>query len=405
MTTKINTGVGWGRNSRYLVWMAALGLLLTMAACSEDEDSSNIGNFSPGNGQTEQDVGTEDVEDEVDADDVEVDAPQPEDVGDDADPPPEDAGEEEDVEPVEPDPEPCEPIIELGTLTEDVQTVTFEFEDYEDWSTTTCENTLGGSEAVIEFRLADIGTAFAEPNTPVAMGVRQGDCADPEDEHFCSEGEFSEGLPQGLDFFMVVERLPDTEEGPVEIDFWLEGVEDCEEDIGESICIDDQVIEACNITGASPDVPRRYQADCPTSCSGDRCVGDTCENPLQVSASTHIEGSTLGLFDEHDSAEVDSCSEEEGGLETLGRDLMIELQDLTPDHQVDVDFSHNFGDPAVILVKEECGSSAACLETWKGEGEWTFEPPSEGNFFLIVDARWGWDVEGTFELSIDIEEP
>lgn len=385
--------------SKWRPTFVALVMVLALTACSEDPDP--VGNHQNFGTNTGQDTGHDDTG-ELDAGD---DVGPGDDVEDDPDIGPDvaDGDVEEDVD--EEEVNPCGPVIDLGVLEDGVQTLIIDFDDWEDHLATTCPNAAGGNTAIFSFTLAEAGNLTVDPAEPVAIGFRSHNCVNDSAELLCEEdGPLDVNGVPGIQFFWVFEKLPDTPDTPFEVELHLRVDQQCPDEFGDAFCVDQEIVEVCNVTFTSPDIPFWLQGQCPLSCEDDRCVGDRCDNAVRISESTDFGGITLGLTDSLDSAEVASCEGPTGEeLTGIGRDFVVELEDLTTDHLVHVEMTHAHGSSAFILIKSTCSSEAECVEVWTGDGPWTFEPPADGNYFLIVDSELEW--EGEFELSIDIVEP
>ncbi len=395
--------------------MATMALLLlipllsALTACSDDPEPT--GNFHTGNGDDDDvsvdagaDIGVEDVTPDADigVEDVtpDADVAAPEEVeidtGADAEPDVDD----EELPPVDG----CAEAINLGELEPfEEQTVTIDFDEWGNQTSVSCDNAVEDSnEAVLAFRLPDDGVVTIDSEQPLAMGLRVDDCYASGDG-LCREEGINVSLQANLYFFVVIEKLPATGEGEIELEIFYRDYPPCDASEHEPSCVDDEAVETCQTTFNSPDIERIYHAVCPMGCYNDRCVGDTCDAPIAVDASMTLQGGTLGYYNEMNSYEPTGCEHPEAEeLQMGGREFVVELADLTADQEVTIEWSHSHNHFAVLQIKEECDVGASCLMSALDEDVTTFYPPEDGNYFLIFDSSQ--QMEASFDVAIDIEE-
>lgn len=289
---------------------------------------------------------------------------------------------------------------DLGQLEDGTETVTIDFNRWLDTVSTGCDGVVDDSpDAIFGFTLSDEGMIMFEPDAPVAMGLRLHDCMDVSDELVCADDTYGRILPGREQFFLVVEQLPDSPD-EIELQFDFHAFHPCDPDEFQSQCVDDQSIQACTTSATSPDIPRQLVIPCPDGCSGERCDGDSCDNPLAVSASTTLSGITAGLGDDIDSTDEPGCMPDGATGSLDGRDLVVRLEGLAAGDSVTIDLESTHGDAAALQIMSSCGSDVACLDAWRGEGQFSFEPDADGDYYLVMDSEF--PHEAGFELGIDM---
>lgn len=385
-------------------------MICAWAGCSNDPDpgpdiipSANTGGKDTGSTSDSGDADVEDVGGDADAarDTLDDSGGGDADVGElggDADADADENGDGGDGDPVDPL---CGAVIELGDLSGGYdESFTLDFTQYEDRFSTSCTGVASGSEAVFAFRLVDPGNLHVSSDAPLAIELRVNSCRD-SDRLFCSEVIDVE-LNVGPKFYLVVEHLEGAAIDDAELQIRYESPEVCDE-VGLSECLDEETLRACNVRRSSPDIPRWGESECPTGCADDRCLGDSCAAPIVVEDEVDLVASHLVLFDQHNSFEVDNCGPNNTPGEFLmGRELVFELPNLTPEHRVVVETYHPV-ETFSLLFKESCDDEQVCLDQMVGEGPHIFEPPAEGTYYLFAETHS--DLEGSFEIRVEVQSP
>lgn len=316
----------------------------------------------------------------------------------------------------------CGPMLELGELQfgDDYQ-LELELADFDNILTTECGNGVGDSPAIVAFDtpLGETGTLQVTSDDDVAVDLRRGGCTDDSADHRCFVDDVAEIMDPGAGFYAIIESR-DGAQDELTVQFEFDEVQRCQDGEENTSVCDDATIEACQLIGASPDIWRWVTNHCPSgTCTGDRCQGDSCDDPIPVTSSFQWSGTNRGFFDEYnrineiddaqDAGEDPTCitDDEEGlpraALHTAGWEMVFELQDLEVGDQVDIDI--DFGgnpDNLTVLIQDSCDDEAACTEAWSSDDEMTFQAPDAGDFYLIVDTRYEFD--DYFEIEIDIND-
>ena len=333
----------------------------------------------------------------------------------------------------------CGPIIDVGELEIDgpPQIVELELNDFDNALSASCGESAGGDVAILEFETPFFvaATVDIEVDAPADIEVRPGSCsADPGPFSLgCSSGPFTEAVLSGQTHHVFVQPHDDaTEDLELEID--LEEMPDCYDEDGEPIsahtsCIDDDTALVCDYMIASADVPREYEFDCPTECGDDRCQGDHCDDPIVVSAGDSFEwtGFSRGFMNHHNSIEeVDAAIDDGqeptcllsdddedygmGGLGTMGRDIVVEVQELSQGDQIVVDIDHADPDAVIVFVKSDCANTAQCMDVWDGVGETTVDVSIEdgetdGDItrYVVFDGLYDQTYDGLYDISVGVQ--
>ena len=381
---------------RRLAMMVTAFGLIALVGCAEDPDANAP---SPSFGGDE-DAG-------VDAGDV---ADDPDDVG-----PQEDTGEngddngDDDNGDDDEIPDGCPSVHnfgELGELDGGTETESIEFDTWDGQELSTeCDDVVDGDElAMIRFETDEPGALTLEFSDPVAMDLRFGGCDDSAGQVLCGDQTFEDTeFPRSSSgVFSLVEPVGDTPLDSVELTVTFEPQPVCDMNTFEPTCVDDETINVCTFTSYSPDVERDIEVECPVGCEGERCVGDSCDNPIEVSAPMFVQATTRGLHNEFDSEGVESC-EVDGSTMTPGDDFVIELPDLSTDNEVSINLEHDHGTQAVVEIMSECAGQGECLEAWRGEEQQVFVPPESGDYYLVIGSEIALDADFQFLVEIDPE--
>ncbi len=429
---EVDTRQIFGGPNRWVALGAVL-LLCGLVACSEDPDPDN-NLLENGNNIDDPDVGIDaDADPDLDADtgpgedadtgpgeDADTGPGEDADTGDDAD-----AGDDADVDdgeveyPLEVD-GPCGPMIDLGELEWGEHELEVDLGYFDNDLDLECQGLGDDPAAVYRFTMpsTQTGVLAVSSDHDVAGEFRFGGCGDDADRYGCYDDDFEMTLQPGLTHFLVLKPLDGEEAAVLDVTLDLSEMPPCFDDEGLASCVDDSRIQACQFLQASPDIPRELTVECPTGqCSDDRCQGDSCANPIEVSSSFQWSGRNYGFFDTHNSmAEVLEASEnneeatclyiddDSGDIQTLntfGRELVFRLVDISEGDEVQIEVDFASPDKVVVLVKEECSDTSACLQTWYDYDQMTFVAPWDGDFYVIVDTMVEFD--GFFDISITVD--
>lgn len=391
---------------RQIPFVLLAASLLFVGACSDDPDPG--GDIIPRtNYQSGPDVDDGDIEDVGDVDEGDADDAEDVDQGDSGDA--DDAGDGDAHE--DPDENQgdsvCGAIIDLGVISGPYEeTFIVEFADADDRFRTTCEESEDGHpEVIFQYELEGDGNLSVSSAEEVILELRGDACVD-QQAVVCAVGELKDymGWPTQ---YLLVEKLNDDTPDQVQITIRYDQFNECEvSEIGDSACVDDERIRACDVTFAAPDIPNWLEFDCPAGCEDDRCTGDSCSAPIVVTES--IEFTTLQhiLHNEHNSLGVDQCGPSGGEGEDLeGRELVFALTDLASDSEVIISASQDsyyVGQQINLLFKEQCEDETICLDFHQGDGVYTFIPPAAGTYYLFVDLPM--DFDGETSISIEIRD-
>lgn len=284
---------------------------------------------------------------------------------------------------------PCGDVVSIGYLDEGARSVTLQIASGNNRVATRC---AGGArhEAVLALRIPDVGRLRVQPSVAAAVEFRHDPCDVDDRALVCTAGAFEREMAPGPLLYLVVEALDANFEGALtlEIDWQSQAI--CpREERGTSRCTGEQSVEICEVTFASIDVPRLYQANCSTPCVQGRCRGNSCANPMVVLDRVDVQGDYNALFDSHNSYEVASCGTNGiWGADTAGQDLVFEVLNASRGERIRVDLSRS-GNPHTVLIKSTCGSDTDCLalfENAEQSGEVVWEVPQAGTYFVIVDS-------------------
>ena len=394
---------------RWSLFIGMVALLLVISACTGDPDENNQNQIIP-----EHDVVDEDTPGDGDAD--VADAGPDADAGSGV----EDTGVDADVEEPEEDVEEidhCAPYVDLGLLGHGEYPVTIDFtQEPAQWSTR-CENESDGSSVMIAMELPTFSVVHVELDSALGVEMRFGDCGRATSRYMCDTDEFAIptgfGAPQG---YLILEALDDLVPDQVEVMVTVAQGPICEEDEGQSECVDADTARVCRVSVSSPDVPRWEEGQCARGCEEGQCLGDSCSAPLSMSSGEILTFNNLGLRDRHTEYEGVGCSlpggDDDNGLVLRGRELVIELTALVEGDQVGIDldvtglinWAHEpveLDGLVVATIKDDCAVESACLAVWDDfEDRFHFEVPADGDYLLVIESVNRFD--GQIEVAVEI---
>ncbi len=313
----------------------------------------------------------------------------------------------------------CGPVVDIGELSFGMHEVEIDVDDYgggvdEEIS---CETFSGNTFQILiklETPLAATGTFQAVLSNDVSMEVRTGDdCSRSGLNTSCQMAGFFEAyLGPGATHYVIMEKPQDPSGGMISWEFSYEQLESCPLDLlGTASCIDSNTsVESCDVIIESADIPRWTINQCPTEqCQNDRCIGNSCDQPIEVVDEFHWIGNNKGFSNTTTIAdEVMSVPDGEATCQdsevpdplvvTAGREMIFKLVDMQEGEEVTIEVDTNTNSN-LVLVKGDCASAAQCQEAWENRDEvLEFEAPDSGDFFVIIDSLY--DIDANYDISI-----
>ncbi len=266
---------------------------------------------------------------------------------------------------------------------------------------TGCAAEDASPEAVIRFEVAQAAVihvntdrAFEDIPIPVmAREIRQGSCVSQDAAVECTINPLSVEVQPGEEYYLVLEANQgiDINEFVVE----LEVQELACSPAGQRVCEDGEVT-LC-FAGMEERVSR-----CADACDGDgeNCLGDSCANPIEVTASQTFTGDFGAYRNEFDFSDSLSCSTEgTTGVNSPGRDVVFRLPGLTAGDTVEVD-KGDLG-AAVIGLMSSCSQTPTCVVGDTTTGVLTWTVTSDGDYYVVISPRTSASGEFTYSISID----
>ena len=309
----------------------------------------------------------------------------------------------------------CQAPNQLGAL-EGGQTMTVSGSPAAQPSTeeTSCTLTESGN-AVWEFETdvplqIDVGIDAMESDELLVAEVRQEDCSDPEAliegqacDNLNHDGtSFSFTVGGGSTYYLIVEgrstMVPadfDLELSTTDLMCYPEGSWRCDPDE------DDIILECDDGLAENPET-------CGSGCEDDACLGDTCENAIEVTDSVTIEGNTRPFNNTFDFESFPECTTEgaagvgtgDTGPVTDGRDMVFYLPGLESGQVVVADTSETDQRNYFGVVEECDATNISCVyaESFDQTMEWQVE--ESGDYYVIVTRNT--INSGDFVYSIEI---
>ena len=306
----------------------------------------------------------------------------------------------------------CQSPEGLGTFSGDEsRTVTATPGDQPSTERTECSNVDSGN-AVFEFTAEDpmdvhIQLTDQADDAQLVLEVRQGSCSDDDaviaqpgcDNIYNHEDStYSFDAEAGETYYIIVEGRDVTSPGEFTLDIETDelvcapkGAWTCHPDDDDTIVECDRGVE-------------EIEKPCGYGCEDDACLGDTCENAIEVTAGITVEGHTRPYTNTFDFQPHPECSTEgatgtEGPLSD-GRDMVFFLPGLEAGQMVIADGSDTPQLNYFGVVQECDAANIACIhgESLNQVMEW--EVPESGDYYVIINRNTS--NAGDFKYSIDI---
>ncbi len=293
----------------------------------------------------------------------------------------------------------CEEPQDVGTL--DVATshsFSGSTAEYADSLLTACGGTAerSGPDYAFQFQVSETATATATLTTTAAIDfvieVRGDECDGEDVGLLCSDSADVQFLVEaGRTYFVVVEPGSGIDRGDFDLALEFSAGPACTP-VGGATC-DAGEVTRCRANG-------EVVSSCADACSGDGCLGDTCEAPIVVSGSMTFSGDAQAYTNSVDFDDQPTCSTNGDGIASIGSEVVLSLPGLTAGQTVTVDGSTDDVDQA-IFVQQTCGDSAECLAAVDLGDRLTFDVTADGDYFVVVDRL---DVQDKpFNFTVDIQ--
>ncbi len=278
----------------------------------------------------------------------------------------------------------CRRAVDLGLLVAG-QAVWSEVEVRDDegsWLETGCAADGSGAEAVFRLQVGEpmrlsFEVVEAEGFDGV-MELRAGACGQAGEVQFCSDGESQVFVAEaGVEYFLVVESRSGGEVGTLGLRVQAE----------RAVCAPAGAwrCEEASRVQCFGGVEERIFA-CAGGCEEGMCLGDRCENALEVKASATFVGQTAGYSNAFDFSEQPSCSSSGAvGMRTAGQDVVFALPDLRAGQTVFVDALTRDVNDNVIAVLNSCNVQAGCVAASSSGDQLVWEVVEDGDYYVVID--------------------
>ena len=306
----------------------------------------------------------------------------------------------------------CQAPSSLGTLggDEEIQ-LTATPGEQPSTARTECSNVDSGN-AVFEFEAevpmdVDIWLSDQADDSQLVLEVRKGSCDEEEaviDQPGC-DNIYQDDLPTysfdaeaGETYYIIVEGRDTTSPGEFTLDIETDellcapkGAWTCHPDEEDVIVECDRGVE-------------EIEKPCGAGCEDDACIGDTCENALEVTAPMTIEGHTRPYtntfeFQPHPECSSEGATGTEGPLSD-GRDMVFFLPGLEAGQIVIADASDSPQLNYFGVVQECDAANIACIHGESLDQTMEWEVPESGDYYVIITRNTS--NAGDFTYSIDI---
>lgn len=303
----------------------------------------------------------------------------------------------------------CDAASDLGTLehgSSNTLTASGSFDGARDGLETTCASTSDAPERIYTFEVAkssqiEVSTDF-QGSFDAKLEFRQGECELGEDgleeNEQCLDSGRSFYAPAGSTWFLVVERDVGSG-GSFDVD--LTASPACSfGGLGSYGCKQGDRYLCERVNGSI----NEKQFSCASDCESGRCDGDSCGNPITITASSGgvFRGDLAAYTPKWNFSNNSTCKVNGTAVDTGGAEVVFELPGLQKNDKVSIDTSGDAHDN-YLYVTRSCASSVGqftCVETADSE-QFTFTAPDPGDYYLIVDK--GAVAPGPFEYQVEIK--
>lgn len=218
-------------------------------------------------------------------------------------------------------------------------------------------------------------------------------CDDPASETLCSDLESGSAVLEAGEYFLYLEvRLGNPTD--FELELSAEPAPTCT--AGTATCDGNERVVCTDGTNLSRET-------CPTACQGGVCVGDSCADPIAVSASGGTySGTGQALTSTLDFAANASCAQIAGMMtQTPGYDAVFLLTGLQAGTVVSIDAATNDGNQNYIFIQQTCGANEMCVDSYQTSQTPDFVVQTPGDYYVIIEKRQA--SNAPFEYSIAIQ--
>lgn len=263
---------------------------------------------------------------------------------------------------------------------------------------TKCAASDRSPEAVFSFTVpghARISLEASSSTQVLAMEAREGLCNDPDSQLFCI-ASLNDALyaQAGTTYYVIVEAYDASKLDDFSLKIQVEE-QLCGPPLSWS-CDGDQRVQ-CH--GGTEE--RAYK--CAGGCDDGACLGDTCANPLEITASQTLTGDLNAYSRTTDLASSPSCSTEGSvGPMTPGADLFLSFPDMKKGQTLRVDSKDSKNRPAIGVMSTCQEVKPTCLKADSTEGFLDWTAPADGDYFVIIDAMN--NAAHPFEYEIELGE-
>ncbi len=199
----------------------------------------------------------------------------------------------------------------------------------------------------------------------------------------------------GHDYFMIVE-LNHGRSDDFTVELTAKTIE-CIPGPNSNTCVDGS-FNRCEGVG----VIAEY--NCAAGCTGanTQCLGNSCDEPIIVTASTTFTGKNQAYNDQYDFQYINGCEVDGHEIPTPGPEIIFMLPNLTQGQVVIVDAQTNDLNSNAIFITSNCGlpSKINCLATAYDDEILTWTAPADGDYFVFIEKETG--SGDNFHYSIDI---
>ncbi|AWV90031.1 hypothetical protein [Bradymonas sediminis] len=277
----------------------------------------------------------------------------------------------------------CDDIEDLGELDFGVDIVSFVYNADNDGVRTSCRDFSAPTtpDKIFKFTVKERSVLALQGNSNLTFELRTDPCGDEASVLTCNPNGRIRGqnIRSNTPVYLIVEFDGTIDDSEMNFQMSVSSpFADCQP--GQSECISASEVKICNTVGT-------YETQtCPTSCSSEACMGDSCANPIPVTNGSASLAGPLTAFGNKMSTHT--CGTGPIGQANSGQEVVFIAENLQPNQTITVDTNADSVANTIIIQRDICGQNAACEYSGiSGEESVTYQVTQAGNYYIIIDSN------------------
>lgn len=291
----------------------------------------------------------------------------------------------------------CGDIEDLGELSQGVEVVSFVYNPDNDGLRTSCRDfdAPTTTDKIFKFTVAERSVLALQGNTNLTFELRSDPCGEESSILTCNPNGRIRGqnIPTGIPIYLIVEFDGTIDDSEINFQMTLASpFSECR--AGQSECVSTTDVKICDINGS-------YETQtCPTGCDSDACIGDSCANPIIVTAGSASMTSDIAAFGNKMS--VYTCGNEGPSAPMLGQEVVFATEELSVGQTITVDTTGDAIANTIVIQRETCGAAELCAHYDASGGEsLSYQVEEAGVHYIIIDAADAASGAADYHVSIN----